>query len=157
MDLGDRCGGYGGGLEVFEDLAERAAQVRFDYLADDLETLGRDVVPQQPELVHQLRREDALPGGQDLAELYVGRPQAFKGFSEPAGQPGPGDLAPAQLVGPALFYQLPAQDGPAEPDAGGDDPAARRQPLAPQQLGDLASRLGPEGVDAVPPREVFAG
>ena len=118
MDLGDRCRGYGRGLEVLEHGVEGPAQVGFDHLADDLEALRRHPVPQQPELVDQFGREHALPGGEDLAELDVRRPQVLERPPQAVGQARPGYLGAAETDGDPFFDQAPGHDGPAQHDGG---------------------------------------
>ena len=103
------------------------AEVRFHDGADIVEGLGWHMVAEQPELADELGREDTLARGQDLPKLDVGRPKALERLAEPVGQAGPGDLAAAQFVGPALFDQAPHEDCPAEPDARDEHPPSRRE------------------------------
>ncbi len=89
VDLGDRCRGDRGAVEGDEDLGERATEILFDRAPDGGERLGRDPVAQQPELVDELLGEDALTGGEDLAELDVGRPEALEGRAQTPRKTGP--------------------------------------------------------------------
>ena len=89
MDLGDRGGGQGPGLDDGEHRLERAAQVLLDDGADHLPRLGGDLVAAALELPHELLGEEPLAGGDDLAELDVGGPEALGRLAEAPRQPGP--------------------------------------------------------------------
>ncbi len=132
MDLGDGCRGDRGRVEVLEDLVQWPAKVCFHDASDVAERLGWHMVAKQPELADELGREYPLARRQDLAELDVGRPEAFERFAEPVGQTGPGDLPAAESVGPALFDQAPHKDRPTEPDARDEHPPPRRDTAAAQ-------------------------
>ena len=86
VDLGDGGRGDGHPVEGDEHLGQGPSQVLLDGPAHGGEGLGRDPVPQQPELLDQLLGEDALARGDDLAELDVGRSQPLEGRPQPAGQ-----------------------------------------------------------------------
>src|SRR6478735_710231 len=88
MDLRDRRRGQRLAIEGREHARQGTAQVRLDDLAHDGEPLGWDLVAAALELVHQLVGEQALAGGDDLAELDVRGPEALGGDAHPAGQPG---------------------------------------------------------------------
>ena len=121
-----------GRVEMLEDLVQRPAKVCFHNASDVSERLGWHMVAEQPELADELGREDPLARRQDLAELDVGRPEAFERFAEAVGQPGPGDFPAAQFVRPALFDQAPHKDRPTEPDTGDEHPPPRRDTAAAQ-------------------------
>ena len=79
---------------------ERPAEVGLDDRPDGLERLGRDPVAEQLELADQLLGEDALAGGEDLAELDVGGTEPLEGLAQPPGQPEPGDARVRPAAGP---------------------------------------------------------
>ena len=79
VDLGDGGRGDGHPVEGDEHVGQRPAEVLLDGPPDGGEGLGRDPVPQEPELLDQLLGEDPLARGDDLAQLDVGRPQPLEG------------------------------------------------------------------------------
>ena len=85
--------------------------------------------------------------------MYVG-PRRSKALRSRRDNPAREISRWPKLGGPALLHQPPAQDGPPEPDARGDDAAAGRGELAPEQLRDLPPRLGPKAHQRRPARGV---
>ena len=149
VDLGDRGRRHRCALEAGEDLLQGSAQVLLHGGPHDLVALGRDLVAQEPELADQLLGEDPLAGGENLAELDVGGPEAFEGPPQPAGEPGPGcgrALAPVQ--------EVPAPHGHGQPGAHQGHPASGREPAATDQAGDLGPGGGPDGAQAGPPAQL---
>ena len=92
------------------NVVQRAAEVLLDHLAHDVKRLGRHLVAAQLELVHELGGEDALARGDDLPQLDVRGPQAFRGHPEPAGDAGPADLRRAG----SPLAQRPQRQGGAQ-------------------------------------------
>ena len=119
VDLGDRGRGEGHPVEGGEDLGQGPTQVLFDGAADRRERLGRHPVAEQPELLDQLLGEDALAGGDDLAQLDVGRARGAR-------RPGAADgTVPEREVGVPRSRRPQPEQGRTQPVAHGDHPAAR--------------------------------
>ena len=92
MDLGDRRRGQRLAVEAAKTRLERAAEVLLDDPAHVGERLGRHPVAAALELVDQLVGEDALAGGDDLAELDVGRAEGLGRDAEAERQAGDGAI-----------------------------------------------------------------
>ena len=69
MDLGERGGAHGLGIDPIEDLGQRPAEVLLDLAGDLLEPFGRDLVLKAGELAGDLGRQDVHPRGEELAQL----------------------------------------------------------------------------------------
>ena len=141
VDLGDRRGGERRPVEAGEDLLERPAEVLLDDGPDGLERLGRHLVAEQPELADQLGGEEALAGGEDLAELDVGRARGVsKAMRSRRDSPARDSSGRPSRRRPAAVDQVPAAEGLAELGADPDHPPAGRQAAPAEQLGDLGRR-----------------
>jgi hypothetical protein len=70
--------------ELGEQRLEGRPEVFLDDLAHVGERLGRHLVAQLAELLHQLGREQPLTTGEDLPELHVARAQLLEGPAQPA-------------------------------------------------------------------------
>jgi hypothetical protein len=81
VHLGNRSRGYRGSLEVGEHVFEPLAELSLDDLAHSVKGLGRHSVAAQPELRHELGREDAFSRGEDLAQLDVRRAQVLESLA----------------------------------------------------------------------------
>ena len=75
-------------VERLEDVLERPSEVGLDGAAHVVERLGRHLVAAALELLDQLGREEALAGGDDLAELDERRPERLGGQAQPSRQLG---------------------------------------------------------------------
>ncbi len=148
VDLGDGGGGQRGVLDRGEDLVERAPQLLAQDPLDDRPGLGRDLVAAPLELGHQRGREDAVTGGDDLAQLDVGRAELLEGGAQAARQAGHRGLAAPAAVGDG-----PEGEGAAEVAHGGADAGAGRQGARAHEVGDGGAERSPEdGLVAAPRR-----
>lgn len=84
VDLGDRGCCEGNRIERCEDVVEGSAELALDEDLDCFVGFGGHPVPAQLELLDQLAREQALAGGDDLAEFDVGRPELGHRLAEAA-------------------------------------------------------------------------
>ena len=118
-----------------EHVFERAAQILLRPPPHPVEALRRHSVATELELAHELFGEQPFAGGDDLAELDVGRAEVSGGHAQAARDPGPRDV-----LALASLEEDPARRPPAR---GVPSPAAnapsRRHPARPGELGDLAS------------------
>ena len=106
VHLRDRRGRDRRAVESLEHVVERAAEIELHDPAHDVERLGRHAVAEQLELGDELRREEALAAGDDLAELDVGGPERGERVPEPAGRARAGRTsAPRRL---SITYQPPS-------------------------------------------------
>ncbi len=83
VHLGDGGGSQGGVLDRGERGGEWPAELLGEDLLDDRPRFGGDLVATPLELGHQLRREDAVTRGDDLAQLDVGRAQPLGRHPQP--------------------------------------------------------------------------
>ncbi len=144
VDLGDRRRGQRRAVEPGEGGLEGGAEVGLDHLPHDRERLGRDLVAAALELLDQLGREEALAGGDDLAELDVGRAERLGGEAQPAGEVGTAGLG--RRVAVAALADQPRDERGREPRghtarrgppaAGWSAPSARGSPARPRRAGD---------------------
>src|SRR5437762_630617 len=70
-------------VEAGEHRRDRPTEVLLDHPLHGLPRLGRDLVAALLELGDERLGEDALAGGDDLAELDVGRPEMLGGLPQP--------------------------------------------------------------------------
>src|SRR5262249_12347027 len=100
--LADRSGGERLRLDRLEDVLPRDAEL----LLHHLHHLGlgqrRDVVLKGRELDDELRREQVLPGRENLAELRIARPELRERVAQPARTDLLRVAAPARLAEPVL-------------------------------------------------------
>ena len=119
MHLGDGRGGERRLVEAREHVVDAGAEVALDHLADHVERLGGHLIATQLEFVDQLGGEQPFPAGDDLAELDVGRAEAFGGASQPLGDVGPARLDRGEPA--ATPADHPRQQCPTEASHHGQD------------------------------------
>ena len=78
MDLSERGGGEGSGLEVLEGLGDADAELLLDDALHVGERERLERVLQRLQRVDVLLRHDVGPRGEELAELHVGRPHLLE-------------------------------------------------------------------------------
>ena len=128
-----------------------------------VERLGRHLVAAELELVDQLLREQPLAGGDDLAELDVGRAEVLGRLAQPPRDVGPAGLGVGEAPAPLLHHPRPEGGGqparhPNEAGAGrhaarGGEPGHRSAGLGAQGGHEGAPR---HGVEVQHPRRVVA-
>ncbi len=154
VDLADRGGGERLLLEGLEVVADLAAELLLEQLADLLERQRRDVVAQRGErrlelLALRLRDRGEVDGGEDLADLHRRAAQLAELLDELAGERGGalagggvGVLGGAQAVGGAGAGPARGLAGDEAAEAGGARRCGWREGSRPSLQG---TEPGPSG------------
>jgi hypothetical protein len=142
VDLGDRRGRQRLLVEAVEHLPQGPAEVLLHHLADRLPRLGWHLVTALLELGDQRLGEDALTGGDDLAELDVGRAEPLRRMPQPTRQVGDRLVAPV-----APLARGPEGHSHSEVAGGRGHPRARRQLPRRHQPGHLGPHRRPDVVE----------
>ena len=144
VDLGDRGRSDGRAVERREHVLQRPAELGLDRSADHIERLGGDLVAAALELLDELGGEQALAGGDDLAELDERRPEGLSGQPQPARQVGDAvracELAPLALDQP--WHDRSGQARRDDHTAPAGRQTARRDQVGDGLLGQPAQLLG---------------
>ena len=119
VHLRDRRGRERHPVELGEHRFERAAQVFLDHLRARRRRSRRAPGRGKLELAHELFGEQALAGGDDLAELDVGRAEVARRRCAGGGRCRPRDV----VLALAPLEERPATDGAAEARASPERPA----------------------------------
>ena len=153
VDLGDRRRRQRLGVEAGEDRLQGPAEVLLHHPPDGGPRLGRHLVAALLELRHQRLGEHALAGGDDLAQLDVGRAEPLGRPPQPPGQVGH-RLRPT-LWSPGLPALARRPDGHADAEVagGGRQPPPGREPAGPDQRRHLGPHRPADVVEARQPAQ----
>ena len=135
-------------VEEGENLFERAAEFLLDDPSHGLEGLGRHLVAAELKLLDEFVGKDALARRDDLSELDVGGPEHLEAAPQPAREAGERLREAASPLA-----EMPDDQRRADPAAGTDETAERRQGRRRGDQRDLVAGGATQGGGRRPPRQ----